>query len=640
MHSGMDMARTATATWIGVVLAAAAGGTSGCYDSVKAPPEVEPPDCEDQDGDGWGAGDGCVGFDCDDADPGVWNDCTDDCAASPLSPGCPCDAAFEQPQICYAGPAGTQGVGQCTGGLRICRNGAWTGCEGQILPADEGCDYADNDCDGIVDDGVTSACGDCNADCNVVCAGVGCDASLTPSSGAELQGDGAVVVGDADLQPHEIWIASSQGGTVVRVDTRSLSVLGSYRTGPGQGADVPQAVAMDGEGNAFVVNSRQGQGSSTLTKILAAGCPDLDGSGGIDTSTDDEPLRWGDDECVAWNAALEDCGNAWGCGYGWGIALAESGRTAWVSLYQGGRIVEVDTELGELTGREVSVNNATGLVADPDGAVWVAASDRSVRRFYVDAPEQVDSFALSGQSWFTNIDVGVDGRVYAASPLAVYDPVRDEDDTTGWYAFDVVTTEDGSVWGTDGQNLRRYDGDLADYDAFSVSGQPYQLAADRDGQVWGAGQWGNTVVVVDAATGEEVANDLDGCGAGCLNAAYLEGDPAGARFRRAFGGGLGEAAASFVLAACEPADGTSWGDVSWETSGGAVAVSVRTANSEVELSEAPWTAVGSAPPSAGSAPVPDELGGRFIEIRAVLRDHDARVDRLGVDWSCFGGGFE
>jgi hypothetical protein len=61
-------------------------------------------------------------------------------------------------QSCYSGPAGTQDVGVCKAGQAVCKGGAWSGCEGEVLPvaADDVCDGADSDCDG--DDDVAEGC--------------------------------------------------------------------------------------------------------------------------------------------------------------------------------------------------------------------------------------------------------------------------------------------------------------------------------------------------------------------------------------------------------------------------------------------------------------------------------------------------
>jgi len=67
-------------------------------------------------------------------------------------------------QACYTGPPGTINVGICLPGEQSCVEGQWGGpngdgrwteniCSGEIIPAEEVCDGADNDCDGENDYG-------------------------------------------------------------------------------------------------------------------------------------------------------------------------------------------------------------------------------------------------------------------------------------------------------------------------------------------------------------------------------------------------------------------------------------------------------------------------------------------------------
>jgi len=61
-------------------------------------------------------------------------------------------------QPCYTGEAGTEDVGLCHGGTRVCMRGGWSEiCGGQVLPADEQCNGADDDCDAAVDEDVQGA---------------------------------------------------------------------------------------------------------------------------------------------------------------------------------------------------------------------------------------------------------------------------------------------------------------------------------------------------------------------------------------------------------------------------------------------------------------------------------------------------
>ncbi|MFH2010789.1 MAG: MopE-related protein [bacterium] len=111
---------------------------------------------------------------------GVDNDCDglvdEDAGGQPLS------------QPCYTGPAGTQGVGQCTAGTRVCTGGAWSGCVGEVVPVTEVCDNLDNDCDSQVDEGLgqtTCGLGVCNHTV-ANCVG-GVPQTCDPLQGASLE---------------------------------------------------------------------------------------------------------------------------------------------------------------------------------------------------------------------------------------------------------------------------------------------------------------------------------------------------------------------------------------------------------------------------------------------------------------------
>ncbi len=97
--------------------------------------------CSDDDFDGYGTGAGCTcaGLDCDDHDDTV---------------------AGTAAGTCYSGPAGTQNVGTCVAGTRRCNAGVWTPCSGEVTPSGEACNGLDDDCDGTRDDGLgTFTCG-------------------------------------------------------------------------------------------------------------------------------------------------------------------------------------------------------------------------------------------------------------------------------------------------------------------------------------------------------------------------------------------------------------------------------------------------------------------------------------------------
>jgi MYXO-CTERM domain-containing protein len=80
-------------------------------------------------------------------------------------------------QGCYDGPAGTSGVGLCHGGVKSCvRNGdgsyGYSGCQNQVLPQPEVCNGLDDDCNGQVDEDLTRGCYD------------GAPSTVNPATGA------------------------------------------------------------------------------------------------------------------------------------------------------------------------------------------------------------------------------------------------------------------------------------------------------------------------------------------------------------------------------------------------------------------------------------------------------------------------
>ena len=58
---------------------------------------------------------------------------------------------------CYTGASGTEGKGTCKGGTQTCNSGRWSACNGQVVPVKEKCDKKDDDCDGQIDEGDTCA---------------------------------------------------------------------------------------------------------------------------------------------------------------------------------------------------------------------------------------------------------------------------------------------------------------------------------------------------------------------------------------------------------------------------------------------------------------------------------------------------
>jgi hypothetical protein len=146
------------------------GATRPCYSGPagtsgvgQCKPGTQPCDATGN----WGA---CVGevdpgaseiFFSNNCSDGIDNDCNGikDCQelGCLLNTSCsPTVCTAGNMQACYTGPAGTEGVGPCKGGMQTCASDgkSWGPCMGQVTPQSEGSacmDGVDNDCNGQID---------------------------------------------------------------------------------------------------------------------------------------------------------------------------------------------------------------------------------------------------------------------------------------------------------------------------------------------------------------------------------------------------------------------------------------------------------------------------------------------------------
>ncbi|MHB8419432.1 MAG: MopE-related protein [Myxococcales bacterium] len=174
-------------------------------------------------------------------------------------------------QACYDGPAGTAGVGLCRGGTEVCQGGAWSGCNGEVLPASGYCDGVDHDCDGRPDEcsactaGQTQPCytgpsgtlgvGLCKAGTSS-CADGGwgsCQGEVTPTSGKcdglDHDCDGLPDLCQActpgQVQPCYTGPAGTEGIGICRGGSSTCAANGTW--GPCQGQVLPGTQACDGK---------------------------------------------------------------------------------------------------------------------------------------------------------------------------------------------------------------------------------------------------------------------------------------------------------------------------------------------------------------------------------------------------------
>ncbi len=100
---------------------------------------------------------------------------------------------------CYTGPDGTAGMGICVRGMQSCVGGRWeTACAGQVVPLGaEVCgNAADDDCDGMLNEGCAVTCAAGTSDCDTMSSN-GCEVvHSTAASACGAGGDLATWCGD------------------------------------------------------------------------------------------------------------------------------------------------------------------------------------------------------------------------------------------------------------------------------------------------------------------------------------------------------------------------------------------------------------------------------------------------------------
>ncbi|MBI2897911.1 MAG: hypothetical protein HYY06_30410 [Deltaproteobacteria bacterium] len=626
--------------------------TFGCEPADEPPPDgdadadadADSDDCVDFDGDGAGTGDGCQADDCDDTDPGTVDECGSGCDANPSRRGCACPAG--QVAACYRGPAGTGDNGACSAGLQRCEDGVWGTCEGQVLPGIESCDGQDNDCNGELDNGVLSACGDCNVDCQSSCIGLGCGTAFDPADGrsvVEDAGGGLTLGGQTSITNHVIWIANSGEGTVSKVDTRLREEVARYDTGPSANSD-PSRSTVNHKGDVVSVN--RGEGSAT--KILASDCVDQDGDGLRTSSGPDDVLPWGEDDCVVWH--LDGIPGARGSAVELRTDL-ENGvhEYVWIGSYDQGTMYEIDSEEGELTGREVDGVMPYGAALGPGGLLWTFGGSWSSIVSIDTTTLDTNEIALPPDEGWYGITVDSQGRIWIGGTVARYDPATEEWESPmanvsgGGIAVDgndnAWVGEFGSAWFVDGETM----------EATSIAGAGgHGWAIDFDGYawsiIWGWGPGSGEAIVVDPET-LEVDDSVDGFGA-----PYTYSDMTGFQLVNATNP---VGTYPHIYEACAEGETTHWSHLTCEVvapSGTLVSFRMRIADTPEALAAARWVEVVSVPPE--SCPVEldpilaaaglgaDEIDGRYAEVEATL-ESTTRTDRpilesMGVFQSCEG----
>ena len=440
-------------------------------------------------------------------------------------------------------PCGSN-VGACEQGLQTCNDGQWGACEGAIGPQPEVCDGIDNNCNGIVDDNLRNACGECQGPCYTYETQPGDNQGEIEEGLEFIAGDDptnptgkpGVTLSEVSTFPSYLWAANSGEDiyTVSKVDTDTGEEVGRYWVGHD-----PSRTAVDLNGNMWVVGRRDGR----VTKVLwnHNDCdPNLptsepDGGGNIPVvNSADNPLA---DGCVVYSdtpGASDDYTS------GRGVAVDANGQV-WIGYSnnngavqrinpsdfndisqpyptQGVPVFEDANGDGIVTqtpGVDIDPGRVYGLVADSQGYLWMA-----------------DLWDTDGLPRFNTNTLEWDMNVRGFN-CAIYGIAIDGEDRVwmgcghpGWADAHSPTGDGIAMFDPNTNRIHRFHIPPAYSDQLPARGTSTQVLTDCTA---GCAGWETTAIAVEPATGDIWATSRDN--GYLLRLEFNENDPSQSTWR-------------------------------------------------------------------------------------------------------------
>lgn len=457
-----------------------------------------------------------------------------------------------------------------------------------------------------------------------------------------------------------IWVAASNRGTIVKIDTLTGTILGEYHSAPqGRGLS-PSRTTVDANGNVWAGNrAEEGEiGGVPHGSVVKIGleengqCIDSNGNGIIDTSTGLGDIR-------PWPDITDGVGSTDGAAH---VAQVQDAQDECILIYQrtpdadAVRHVSVDVnndvwiggynspyprsfnQLEEHTGAILATFDARtfteygcggyGGLIDKNNILWSA----SISQF------KVLRYDLGAETW-TCIDVtepyglGIDSHgfiwnsMWTEDTIVKISPAGDIQagfpKPTGGGSFDrgVAVTADDHVWvaNSGGQSVSRLDNDGNLLAVISVENVPTGVAVDAAGKVWATNLGSDTVSRIDPSTNTVDLTVFLGAGAGPYNYSDMTGSIVPALPNHG----------AWSIIQDSGATGTAWGTITWndEPEGatpGNSSLTVQARSSEDMTTWSSWESV----TYGTDLTVPD---GRYLEVRVLFTRSSTDGDGDGLN---------
>ncbi len=247
--------------------------------------------------------------------------------------------------------------------------------------ASEACDTLDNNCNGEVDEGVLSPCGDCSPVCLFEVSDDGdmgdLDANTPGSVNLVTTPDGGLGLSSAPISIPFAWIANSAENTVSKLDTTNGNEVARYAT-----CANPSRTAVDLNGDGII--ACRNDGGVMKISILEPDCVDRNSNGVIDTSKDtnangviDASEVLADDECVLWTVFPDGTG---GCLGGTDIgpgctraAAVDANNNIWVGMWSSKKVYKLEGSTGATLSSLQIDERPYGFAIDADQKLWMSS---------------------------------------------------------------------------------------------------------------------------------------------------------------------------------------------------------------------------------------------------------------------------